>query len=82
MVYKIIYKVLANHLKMILYKCVSPNQFAFIEGRSILDNAYVAFEIIHFLKSKTEGKLGDVALKIDFSKTYDRLDCGYIKWFL
>ncbi|PNX74427.1 ribonuclease H, partial [Trifolium pratense] len=72
-------KVLANRLKGILPNCVSVNQSAFVEGRSILDNALVAFEVIHCMKSKTKGKHGDVALKIDFSKAYDIMDGGYIR---
>lgn len=40
-------------------------QSAFILGRSILDNAMIAIEIIHYLKSKTKGNVGDVALKVD-----------------
>jgi hypothetical protein len=33
-----------------------------------------AIEVIHYMKSKTKGKLGDVALKLDISKAYDRID--------
>lgn len=71
-------KVLANRLKLILHKCVSTVQSAFVPGRSILDNAMMAVEIIHYLKSKTKGTKGDVALKIDMSKAYDRVDWGYL----
>src|SRR4051812_8253988 len=41
-VYKLIAKVLANRLKPLLGRCVSEEQSAFVEGRSILDNAMVA----------------------------------------
>jgi hypothetical protein len=46
---------LANRLRGCLNKCVSEEQSAFIEGRSILDNALIAVEIIHALKRKTRG---------------------------
>jgi hypothetical protein len=72
--YKTVAKVLANRLKSMLEKCISENQLAFIPGRSILDNAMAAIEIIHFMKSKTRGKKGEVALKLNISKAYDRID--------
>lgn len=54
-------------------------QSAFVEVRSILDNALVAFEIIHYMKGKSHGKEGDDALKIDISKAYDHIDWGYLR---
>jgi hypothetical protein len=54
--YKIVAKVLANRLKPMLDKCISENQSAFVPGRSILDNAMAAIEIIHYMKAKTRGK--------------------------
>jgi hypothetical protein len=39
----------------------------------------VAIEIVHFMKSKTRGKMGNVALKLDISKAYDRIDWDYLK---
>ncbi|PNX65681.1 ribonuclease H, partial [Trifolium pratense] len=47
---------------------------AFVPRRSILDNAMAAIEIIHYMKSKTRGKKGEAALKLDISKAYDRID--------
>jgi len=78
-VYKIVAKVLANRLKLVLDKCISDSQSAFVSGRSILDNAMVAIEIIHYMKSKVKGKKWDVALKLDISKAYDRIDWSYLQ---
>jgi hypothetical protein len=50
--YKMVSKMLANRLKGCLEKCVSEEQSAFVEGRSILDNALIAIEVIHALKGK------------------------------
>jgi hypothetical protein len=66
--YKVVAKILANRLKDVLNNCISENQSAFVPGRSILDNVMAAIEIVHFMKSKTIGKKGDVALKLDISK--------------
>ncbi|CAJ2674072.1 unnamed protein product [Trifolium pratense] len=77
--YKLVSKVLANRLKRVLDKCISDNQSAFVPDRSILDNAMVAIEVVHFMKSKTRGKLGNVDLKLDISKAYDRIDWDHLK---
>lgn len=78
-VYKIVTKVLANRLKKVIPCCIYEVQSAFIEGRAILDNAMIATEIVHYMCCKTRGKLGDVTLKIDISKAYDRVDWRYLE---
>ncbi|PNX79966.1 ribonuclease H [Trifolium pratense] len=75
-------KVLANRLKRCLDKCVSQEQSAFVEGRSILDNALIAIKVIHALKRKTQGRRGELALKIDINKAYDKVDWGFLRGFL
>ena len=72
-VYKIMAKVLANRLKWILPLLIFNAQSAFVHGRSICDNILAAFEVIHYMKRKTKGKKGSVALKLDISKAYDRI---------
>jgi hypothetical protein len=71
--------VFAIRLKLVFDKCISINQSTFVPGRSILDNAMVAIEIVHYMKAKAKGKSGDVALKLDISKAYDRLDWDYLR---
>ncbi|WJX95853.1 hypothetical protein P8452_77122 [Trifolium repens] len=78
-IYKLVAKVLANRLKSVLDKCILINQSAFVPGRSILDNAMAAIEIVHFMKTKTRGKIGEVALKLDISKAYDHIDWDYLR---
>jgi hypothetical protein len=76
--YKIVSKVLANRLKPFLTRYISFEQSAFVENRSILDNVMVAMETIHHMKCKVKGKVGEVALKIDISKAYDRVEWKYL----
>ncbi|XP_075079961.1 uncharacterized protein LOC142165268 [Nicotiana tabacum] len=70
---------MANRMKHCLNVIISEAQNAFIPGQLILDNAMISFEINHYLKRKTQGKTGFVALKTDMSKAYDRVEWDYLK---
>lgn len=77
--YKIVSKIMANKLKVFLDDLISINQSAFVPGRLIMDNALIAFEIFHYMKRKGEGRDGSVALKLDMSKAYDRVEWGFLE---
>lgn len=69
--YKIVFKILANRLKVVLLKIISCYQYAFMPERLITDNVLVSFEMMHNLKRPSKSKCGSCAIKIDISKVYN-----------
>jgi hypothetical protein len=57
-IYKLISKVLANRLKVLLPTIISCTQSAFILGRLITDNIIAAFEAIHTMQTRMWSKVG------------------------
>ena len=45
-----------------------------MHGRLIIDNVLVTFEAMHHISKKKSGKVGEMALKLDMSKAYDRVE--------
>ena len=73
--HKILAKVLANRLKMVVGQVVSETQNAFVEGRQILDAALIANEVVDALLQR---KLSGVVCKLDIEKAYDHLDWDFL----
>lgn len=79
LVYKLSTKVLANRLKVVLPQIISPSQSTFILGRSITDNLLVALEAFHTMNGRMRGRKGYMVLKLDMSKTYDRVEWSFLE---
>ncbi|KAL8097756.1 hypothetical protein AgCh_030760 [Apium graveolens] len=79
---KIVTKVLANRMKGLLDVVISDTQSAFVPGRLISDNIIISYEVIHYLKRKKTGKEGFMALKLDMSKAYDRIEWNFLEAML
>lgn len=80
--YKVISKILVNRLKLFMESIISPCQNAFIQGRNISDNIFLAHEIMDALRKKKGRKYNFGALKIDMSKAYDRVDWNFLRAML
>ena len=73
--YKILAKVLANKLRRVLDKVVSPSQNAFVKGRQILDAAIIANEAVDSMLRRNDGR---VVCKLDIEKAYDHLNWEFV----
>ena len=73
--YKILSKVLANRLRLIIGRVVSVTQTAFVKDRQILDGILIANKVVDDAqKSNKELML----FKVDFEKAYDSVDWSYL----
>ena len=77
--YKIYSKVLANRLKRILPKIINEHQSTFTKNRLISNNILVAFETLHCMKNHKSRKDGFMAIKLDMSKAFDRVEWSFLE---
>ena len=73
--YKILAKLLANILRLVMSSVVAETQSAFVKNRQILDGILIANEVVdEACKLKKELML----FKVDFEKAYDSVGWGYL----
>ncbi|RVW82268.1 LINE-1 reverse transcriptase-like [Vitis vinifera] len=73
--YKLLAKVLANRLKIVVGKVVSTSQNAFVRGRQILDTSLIANEVIDSWQKRKEKGL---ICKLDIEKVYDSINWKFL----
>ncbi|XP_035843953.1 uncharacterized protein LOC110931403 [Helianthus annuus] len=72
---KVISKILANRMKLVLGSVISESQSAFLKDKFILDGPLVVSEIHTWLK---KSKKKAFILKIDFEKAYDNVNWNFV----
>ena len=77
--YKIFSEVLANRLKEFMPDLITEHQSAFAKNSLISNHVLVAFETLLCIKSQNPGQTGFIALKLDMSKAYDRVERNYLQ---
>ena len=73
--YKIISKLLANMLKLLLRKLISPLQGGFVKGRHILDNVIQVQDSMHSSFHKNEKGM---LIKLDMANAFDRVKLSFL----
>jgi len=69
--YKILAKLLANRLRLMLSSVVAETQSAFVKNRQILDGILIANEVVDEARNLKKDLL---LFKVDFEKAYDSVD--------
>lgn len=72
-IYKIISKTMVNRMKIVFPKIIFPNQNVFVKGKLISDKILNAHDILRFIRVG-KSRSHHIALKIDMSKAYDRVE--------
>jgi mannosylglycoprotein endo-beta-mannosidase len=73
--YKVLAKKLAGRIKAALTHIIWPNQTGFVEGRSIIDNTFMAQEALEWAE---ESEQDLVLFLLDFKKAFDRIEWGFL----
>nr|GEU90340.1 RNA-directed DNA polymerase, eukaryota [Tanacetum cinerariifolium] len=74
-VYKVVTKVLADRLALVILNLISDTQSAFVANRQILDGSFILNELLHWCKRKKKQVL---FFKVDFAKAYDSIRWDYL----
>lgn len=75
--YKIISKIISNRLAPFMSKIISNSQSAFVNGRNITDNIYLAQELVRgYNVTNSPPKC---CLKIDLRKAYDSISWDFMR---
>jgi hypothetical protein len=75
-VYKLLAKKMARRLQPMLEQIIRPNQTSFMKGHNIIDNVFLAFEMLDWAAESNQPM---AMLLLDFEKAYDRVEWGFLE---
>eukprot|EP00253_Pinus_taeda_P011936 PITA_11936 len=73
--YKILAKLMANRIKPLLQKLITPAQEGFVKGRHILENVIQVQEALHSIQLRREQGM---LIKLDMCNTFDRVNRSFL----
>ncbi|GJV52623.1 RNA-directed DNA polymerase, eukaryota [Tanacetum coccineum] len=73
--YKVVTKILATRLSVVISGLISDVQTAFLPNRQILDDPFIISEILSWCKQKSQQAM---IFKVDFAKAYDSIRWDYL----
>lgn len=74
--YKVVSKIIANRLKLLLPRIISDNQSAFVKGRLLMENVLLATELVKEYHKDTISPR--CVMKIDISKAFDSVQWPFV----
>lgn len=74
--YKVVSKIIANRLKLLLPRIISDNQSAFVKGRLLMENVLLAKELVKEYHKDTISPR--CVMKIDISKAFDSVQWPFV----
>ena len=58
---------------------ISDAYSALVPNRLITDNTTVAYELLHRMQNRRRGRMGQMAVKLDISKAYNRVEWEFLR---
>lgn len=77
--YRLLSKILANRLKIVLPSIISPSQVEFVHNKQILDGVLIVNELIDF---RTRLKQAGVVFKIDTEQAYNHVEWSFVLYMV
>ncbi|XP_026384092.1 uncharacterized protein LOC113279630 [Papaver somniferum] len=75
-IFKIFTKLITKRMSGLMNKLISPQQVAYVKGRSIHEQVMLASELVNEMKFKRRG--GNFGIKLDISQDYDTVSWKFL----
>lgn len=79
MTYIILTKIISNRLKPLMNELIPPNQSRFFKNRKATDNVIIVQELINYYFKRMKGIKGNLVMKIDLEKAFDKIEWSFGK---